>query len=229
MADVSVPDFVNEPLDAVAARVLGSLVEKEFTTPDNYPLTLNALTTACNQTSNRDPVMALDEGEVATAVHDLEKRGLVREVHRSDSRVKRFRHALTDTLHLHAAELAALCVLLLRGPQTVGEIRGRTARMHEFPELASVEVTLQALMSLSAPLVAMLPRQPGQKEARYAQLLSGEPTLETAAGTVDEPPTPSRADALEQDVTSLRAEVAGLREELAELRARFDAFRDEFR
>ncbi len=230
MPDSAAPDFRNAPLDAVAVRVLGALIEKAYTTPDNYPLSLNALTTACNQSSNRDPVMALEEGVVAAAVKDLEQRGLVREVYRSESRVKRYRHALPDTLHLHDAEMAALGVLMLRGPQTVGEIRGRTSRMHEFPDLASVEVTLQALAGLTVPLVTMLDRQPGQKEARYAHLLSGEPAQEdTSTPGVAAPAANDGAVGFEEEMADLRAEVADVKAELAELRARFDAFRDEFR
>ncbi|HSJ13357.1 MAG TPA: YceH family protein, partial [Longimicrobiales bacterium] len=144
-ADAAVPDLASDPLDAVAVRVLGALVEKAFTTPDNYPLSLNALTAACNQASNRAPVMTLAEADVATGVRELIRRSLVREVHRSDSRVKRYRHLLGDTLPLHAPEQAALCVLLLRGPQTPGEIKGRTARMAEFVDLSHVEITLQSL------------------------------------------------------------------------------------
>lgn len=221
------PDFASEPLDALAVRVLGSLVEKEFTTPDNYPLSLNSIVAACNQSSNRDPVMSLDEAAVGAGLRDLERRTLAREVHRSDSRVKRYRHALTDTLHLHATEMAALCVLLLRGPQTVGEIRSRTSRMVEFEDLSRVEITLRSLMTLTQPLAAELPRLPGQKEVRYAHLLSGEPTPQTesvreaAAHGDDDVVEPSRLDALEADVATLRAELAELREELAAFRAEF--------
>lgn len=213
-------------LGAVEVRVLGALIEKAFTTPDNYPLTLNALTAACNQASNREPVMTLAEGDVAAGLHELIRRSLAREVHRSDSRVKRYRHALADTLHLHAPEQAALCVLLLRGPQTPGEIKGRTARMTEFVDASHVEITLQSLATLAPPLVAQLPRQPGQKEVRWAHLLSGEPQLSAAAAPTPEPGPPpvstDRIETLEQDVASLRAEVA-------ELRAQLEAFRAEFR
>lgn len=212
-----------DQLDVVAVRILGSLIEKEFTTPDNYPLTLNALVTACNQTSNRDPVLQLDEATVSKGLEDLERRTLVRAVHRSDSRVRRYRHLLSESMHLHEAEIAVMCVLMLRGPQTTGEIRTRTARMFEFTDLARVEITLQALMSLSPPLVALLPRRPGQKEVRYAHLLSGEPTVDIAEQSKvrDDPAEPSRVEALEHEVSSLRAE-------LFELRARFDEFRREF-
>lgn len=211
-----------DQLDVAAVRVLGSLIEKELTTPDNYPLTLNALTTACNQTSNRDPVLQLDEATVSKSLEDLDRRTLVRAVHRSDSRVRRYRHLLSESMHLHAAETAVMCVLMLRGPQTTGEIRTRTARLFEFTDLAYVEITLQALMALSPPLVAQLPRRAGQKEVRYAHLLAGEPTVDTPEQSeATEPAETSRVEALEQNVASLRAE-------LSELRARFEEFRQEF-
>lgn len=226
MSDVDTFDFVNDPLDAVALRVLGALVEKEFTTPDNYPLSLNALTAACNQTSNREPVMDLEEPSVMAAVKSLIARSLVREVHRSDSRVKRYRHLLSDTLHMHPPEMAALCVLLLRGPQTVGEIKGRTGRMFEFIDLAHVQITLDSLVTFSTPLAVQLPRQPGQKEVRYAHTLGGEPQpleppTRTAAASAEVTLHPDRADALEQELAALRAE-------MAELRAQFEAFRQQF-
>jgi uncharacterized protein len=215
---------MDNPIDAIGVRVLGSLVEKEITTPDNYPLTLNALTTACNQSSNRDPVMTVDEAAVMESLDELARRSLVRAVHRSDSRVRRYRHLLAETLKLHPAEAAVMCVLLLRGSQTAGEVRTRAARLFEFIDLAHVEITLQALMTLSTPLVAQLPRRPGQKEVRYAHLLSGEPPLEVHAPEPTpavEPPDVSRVEALEDAVVALRAEVA-------ELRALLDEFRQQF-
>jgi hypothetical protein len=214
--------LMDSPLDAVAVRVLGSLIEKEVTTPDNYPLTLNALVVACNQTSNRDPVLVVEEASVSNAIEELSRRSLVRAVHRSDSRVRRYRHLMAESLNLHAAEIAIMCVLMLRGAQTVGEIRTRTARLFEFAELALVDVTLQALMTLPTPLVARLPRRPGQKEVRYAHLFSGEPQAETAeAGPVMGAPADDRVETLEN-------EIAALRTEMAELRAQFEAFRREF-
>ena len=210
-----------DPLDAVDVRVLGSLIEKEFTTPDTYPLTLNALTAACNQTTNREPVMTLDESTVSRSIDDLTRRGLVREVHRSDSRAKRWRQTLSEKLSLHQAETAVMCVLMLRGPQTTGEIKTRATRLFNFNDLAQVDITLRALMDLSTPLAIELPRQPGQKEVRFAHLLAGEPDITAIPQT--EPPTAksNRIDALE-------AEMAALRSEMAELKARFDEFRREF-
>ena len=216
---------MESPIDHIGVRVLGSLIEKERTTPDNYPLTLNALTAACNQVTNRDPVLEVEEATVLTSVEDLARRSLVRAVHRSDSRARRSRHLMTETMNLHAAETAVMCVLMLRGPQTAGEIRSRTTRLYEFPDLGHVDVTLEALMTLSSPLVAQLPRRAGQKEVRYAQLLSGEPPAEdsnpdetVAAGPVG----PDRVEDLEHAVASLRAEVIELRALLEEFRAQFD-------
>jgi uncharacterized protein YceH (UPF0502 family) len=215
-----------EPLDVVETRILGCLIEKQVTTPDNYPLTLNSLTAACNQTSNRDPVLSLDEAAVSNGLDSLGKRNLARGVLRSDSRVKKYRHLLEDTMHLHDAEKAVLCVLLLRGAQTTGEIRTRTNRLFDFRDTAHVEVTLETMKTLTPPLVMQLPRQPGQKEVRYVQLMSGEPDLEalaaSAASAAEESSTrTSRMDALENEVASLRAE-------LAELRGQFEDFRRTF-
>jgi uncharacterized protein len=237
---------MDTPLDAVSVRVLGALVEKELATPDNYPLTLNALTAACNQTSNREPVMQLDETAVLAALDELTGRQLVRAVHRSDSRVRRYRHLLTETLSLHQEETAVLCVLLLRGPQTVGELRSRTSRLFEFRDLPHVEVTVQSLATLSTPLATQLPRQPGQKETRYAHLLAGPPDAPAAQATPHAPsqawtaatatadtPAASATDpaggaAPPDRMAALEAEVGGLRSELAELRQQFEEFRREF-
>jgi uncharacterized protein len=214
-----------EPLDAVSVRVLGSLVEKASTTPDNYPLTLNALTAACNQATNREPVMDLDAAAVAAALADLDRRSLVRMVYRSDSRAKRYRHLMQETMSLHPAEIAVMCVLMLRGAQTAGEIRTRTARQFEFTDLVQVDLTLQALMTLSTPLVVELPRRPGQKEVRYAHLLAGEPLPETDAPAADvagDPLEPGRMESLEHTVAALRTEVAELRAALEEFRRQFE-------
>ena len=209
-------------LDAVAVRVLGALIEKESTTPDTYPLTLNALTAACNQSSNREPVMNLDEATVLDSVQNLTRQSLIREVHRSDSRAKRYRQTLSEKLSLHPPEVAVMCVLMLRGPQTSGELRTRTQRLHEFIELAHVDITLQALMTMSTPLVAQLSRQPGQKEVRYAHLLSGEPQIPVATEQEQRP----RGDSSRME--ALEAEINQLRSEMAEMRARFEEFRSQF-
>lgn len=213
---------MDSPLDVVGVRVLGSLIEKAITTPANYPLTLNALTAACNQTSNRDPVLKIDEATVSKSLEDLGRQSLVRAVHRGDSRASRYRHLMSESMNLHLAETAVMCVLMLRGAQTVGEIRTRTARLFEFADLALVDITLQALMTLPEPLVGQLPRRPGQKEVRYAHLLSGEPRDNAAdLGAAEDLVGTDRVEALEHEVASLRAE-------LTELRARFDEFRRQF-
>lgn len=211
-----------QPLDAVAVRILGSLIEKELTTPDNYPLSLNALVAACNQTSAREPVMALDEATINKAVNDLRQRSLVRAVQQSGSRVLRFRHLMAESLNLDGPELGAMCVLMLRGPQTAGEIKSRSGRLFEFPDLEKVESTLEALMGRQTPLIARLPRRPGQKDSRYTHLLSGDvpvdlPEVVTSSGAVEG----GRLEALEHAVNSLRAELVDLRTQLEEFRKQF--------
>ena len=162
-------------LSPVAARVLGSLVEKEITTPEYYPLSLNALANACNQKNNREPVMNLDEDQIRQALHQLEDDGLAGVARGPDSRVAKYEHRMQEVFNFTRGEIAVVCVLLLRGPQTPGELRGRGERMHRFEELSDVQSTLQRLMQREPPLVKVLPRQPGTKEARYAHLFSGEP------------------------------------------------------
>jgi hypothetical protein len=165
-------------LTAAQARVLGALVEKEITTPDYYPLSINALMNACNQRSNREPVMDLDEEEVRLALRRLEDHGLAGRARGADGRVTKYEHWLGEAFNFTRAETALMCVLLLRGPQTPGELRGRTDRLHRFDEISEVLAWLQKLMEREPALVAVLPRQPGTKESRYAHLLSG--TVESA-------------------------------------------------
>jgi uncharacterized protein YceH (UPF0502 family) len=196
-------------LSAVAARVLGSLVEKEITTPEYYPLSLNALLNACNQKNNRDPVMSLDEDQVRQGLHGLEDYGLAG-ARRGDSRVAKYEHHLQEVFNFTRGEIAVMAVLLLRGPQTPGELRGRGERMHRFEELSDVQSTLQRLMQREPPLVKVLARQPGTKEARYGHLLSGEP--------VEVAPVESEA----AGSSRLEVEVAALREEVAALRAQVE-------
>jgi hypothetical protein len=229
-----------DPLDPVAVRVLGSLIEKKLATPDNYPLTLNSLRAACNQRSNRDPVMELDETAVLRGLEELERRSWARKVHRSDARVMHYRQDIGETLHLHPPELAVLSVLLLRGPQTVGEIKTRTNRLFEFIDLSHVEITLDSLADLSTPLVAGLPRRPGQKEIRWTHLLAGPPEVDEAEPRQAEPWEPDPGEARSRDaatsspgeggdrIEALEAEVASLREEVAGLREELDAFRRQF-
>src|SRR6202034_3524518 len=174
-------------LTPTEARVLGALVEKEVATPDYYPLSLNALLNACNQRSNRDPVMDLNEDEVRDALVGLQEHRLAGPAQGADSRVSKYEHRLGEAFNFSRAETALLCVLLLRGPQTPGELRGRTERMHRFEEIGDVLGGLQKLMEREPPLVAVLPRHPGRKESRYAHLFSGEvaastTTMSAAAG-----------------------------------------------
>ena len=219
-------ESLDESLDEVGVRVLGSLVEKELTTPDNYPLTLKALTAACNQKSSRDPVMELDEATVSRSLDDLQRRSLARGMHRGDARVMRYRQEIGERLHLHRPELAVLSVLMLRGPQTPGEIKTRSARAFEFVDPSHVEITLESLAALSTPLVAALPRRPGQKEVRYAHLLAGPPEegVPEEERTRGGPPHPNATGRVEE----LERELGSLRDEVAELRAQFDAFRRQF-
>jgi uncharacterized protein len=217
---------LNDPivLTPTEARVLGALVEKEVATPDYYPLSLNALLNACNQRSNRDPVMDLNEDEVRDALVGLQEHRLAGPAQGADSRVSKYEHRLGEAFNFSRAETALLCVLLLRGPQTPGELRGRTERMHRFEEIGDVLGGLQKLMEREPPLVAVLPRQPGTKESRYAHLFSGEvaasaTTIGTAAGL------PARKDndgADDDRVARLEADVVELRKEVAALRLKID-------
>jgi len=213
---------VESSLTDLDVRVLGSLIEKEITTPDNYPLTLNALVAACNQTSNRDPVLTLDEATVSHSIEDLRKQSLVRAVQRSDSRAMRYGQLLSESMNLDAPATAAMCVLMLRGPQTTGEIKTRSGRLFEFADLMHVETTLESLMARQPePLVVRLPRRPGQKEARYAHLLSGEPAESSEVVEPATAPQPARVDELAQEIEALRAEVADLRAQFEEFKRSF--------
>ena len=204
-------------LSPVEARVLGSLIEKEATTPEYYPLSLNALVNACNQKNNREPVMQLDENEVRQALHRLEDQQLAAAVH--DSRVPKYEHRIQEVFNFTRGETAVLCVLLLRGPQTPGELRGRTERMHRFEELDDVLSTLQKLAQREPALVAALPRQPGSREIRYAHLLSGEPDTTALAGADS-----SATRATDNDrLLLLEGEVAALRQEVADLKVQVAA------
>ncbi len=215
-------------LDEVEVRVLGALVEKQLATPDYYPLTLNALVNACNQISNRDPVVAYDERTVERAVDSLRGKNLAYVFYGSESRVPKYKHVMTEIFRLSAPELAAMCVLMLRGPQTVGEVRGRTGRLHNFADLGEVEATLDGLAKREEPLVTKLPRQAGRKEARYAHLLGGMPVVEEEAEESRGGARESRAGGGGERVARLEAEVEALRGELAELRRRFDEFEKQF-
>ncbi len=218
-------------LNEVEVRVIGALIEKQITTPDYYPLTLNALTAACNQKSNRHPVVEFGDKNVARALEDLRDKGLARMVSGAEQRVPKYYHLFTEKLGLAAAEVATLCVLMLRGPQTVGEIRGRTGRLHEFTGLDEVESTLQALVDReTGPLVEQLPRQPGRKESRYAHLLAGKPEIpeeeEEGERHLERATLEVRAD--NERIARLEAETVVLRQELEALKEAFDRFKSQF-
>jgi uncharacterized protein len=209
------------------ARVLGCLVEKEITTPDYYPLSLNALLNACNQKSNRDPVMSLNEDAVRQAVHSLNEKGLAGTASSAgDSRVAKYEHRMQEAFNFTRRETAIMCVLMLRGPQTPGELRGRSERMHRFEDLTDVQSTLQKLMTREEPLVKVLPRQPGTKEARYAHLLCGQKAEWDAPAPPAEPHVESSAD--EERIARLEEEIAALRKEMADLREDVASFRKQF-
>jgi uncharacterized protein YceH (UPF0502 family) len=214
-------------LSATEVRILGALVEKQKTTPDVYPLSLNALTNACNQTSNRDPVMDLSEDAVKWAVNNLRQQSLVRAIQPADSRVMKFQHLLAEKLRVEGAELAVLCVLMLRGPQTIGEIKTRTGRLHEFGALSEVEAALRALAQQS--LAAELPRRAGQKEVRYAHLLSPLPD-QTATAEAIQPAVVVKEvpDAADDRIHTLETTVEQLRTEIANLQSRFEDFMRQF-
>ena len=204
-------------LNAVEARVLGALVEKETTTPEYYPLSLNALVNACNQKNNREPVMNLDEDAVRQALRGLEDDGLAGPSH-GDSRVTKYEHHVQEVFNFTRGETAIMCVLLLRGPQTPGELRGRTERIYRFEAIEDVLGTLQRLMQRDPALVKPLPRQPGTKETRYAHLLSGEvEAAEVLQDQVAAAPDEDRVARLEAEVGELRREVAELRERIERL------------
>ena len=217
-------------LNDIEARVLGSLVEKQVTTPEYYPLTLNSLTLACNQKNNRTPVTSYDETTVAQALESLREKNLAYVFYGSTSRVPKYKHVLPEVMHLSAPDLALICVMLLRGPQTTGELATRAFRLHEFSGLEEVESTLSSLISREPdPLVKRLPRQPGQKEARFAHLLSGEPSIEAFTDTAApvsvgrrKTGEPERVEKLEQDVLTLTAEVHKLQQQFEEFKKQFE-------
>ena len=213
-------------LNDVEARVLGALIEKDITTPDYYPLSLNSLVNACNQKNNRDPVMALDEAAVRDALSGLQELRLAGPAGGADSRVTKYEHRMQNVLNLSRGETAVLCVLLLRGPQTPGELRGRTERMHSFEGLDAVQASLQKLMQREPPLAAVLPRQPGTKESRYAHLLSGP--MDAAEFAAQGPPPVVAVSGTDMRVLRLEEQVASLRNEVSELKQMFEGFRKQF-
>lgn len=237
--EVNLGESVAAKLNAVQARVLGALVEKETTTPEYYPLSLNALVNACNQKNNREPVMQLDEDAVRLALHGLEDQGLAGVARGAGSgpggRVTKYEHRLQEVFNFTRGETAVMCVLLLRGPQTPGELRGRTERIYRFEELEDVVGVLQKLMQREEPLVAALPRQPGTKEIRFVELLSAEAHISQGQGDMGHPAeshvSEHRANMGHPDTRGeerlgrIEAEVARLREEMAQMRAELEAMR----
>src|SRR5579864_476451 len=213
-------------LNEFEARVLGALIEKEITTPDYYPISLNALVNACNQKSNRDPLMNLDEDLVRDALGSLNQKELAGPADTFDSRVAKYEHRVQEAFNFTRGETALLCELLLRGPQTPGELRGRAERMHSFDDLGIVQSTLQRLMKREPPLVKLLPRQPGTKEARYAHLLCGE--LESWQREPEAAPSVSGVSSTTPLIARLEADVAALQKEVADLKQQFADFRKQF-
>ncbi|MDM7920674.1 MAG: YceH family protein [Pyrinomonadaceae bacterium] len=211
-------------INETEARILGSLVEKQLTTPEYYPLTMNSLTAACNQKSNRDPVTSLSESEISSAIDSLRDKNLVYLFYGSTSRAVKYKHMLPQVYELDAAAVAVITLLLLRGPQTAGEIRGRADRLHEFGNILEVQETLDELAKRPEPLVIKLKRMPGQKEARYAHLLSGEVDTEALAARPEKPAAGSndRIEKLEQEVERLANELAEMKESFAEFRKQFE-------
>ncbi len=216
-----------ETLTETEARVIGALIEKQLTTPEYYPLTLNALVNACNQKNNREPVVSYDEKTVADALENLRDRNLVYVFYGSTSRVPKYKHMLPSVYELSEPETAIICEMLLRGPQTLGELRGRCERLYEFSSLGEVQETLDGLMRRDDPLVLRLPVQPGRKEARFAHLLHGEididalaaaPTVRSSRGVVDV----DRIEKLESEVTGLRGEIESLKQTFDEFRKQFE-------
>ncbi len=214
-------------LTETEVRVLGSLIEKDITTPEYYPLSLNALVNACNQKSNRDPVMQLDEDAVRDALEGLQEQRMAGPARGADSRVTKYEQRLQEVFNFSRPEIALLCVLLLRGPQTPGELRGRAERMHRFEALEDVQSALQKLMQREPPLAKVLPRQPGTKESRYAHLLAGdvveaEKPTQASAAVVRNPAEAERIARLEEEVADLQREIAGVKDQLERFRRQFD-------
>src|SRR5438477_4421208 len=221
--------LLNIVLDAVEARVLGALIEKDVTTPDYYPLSLNALVNACNQKNNRDPVMTLDETAVRESLATLQEKRLAGPASGADSRVTKYEHRLQEVFNFDRREIAIICVLLLRGAQTPGELRGRGDRMYHFEALEDVVSTLDRLGQREPPLVRALARQPGTKEVRYMHLFSGEPPEHLMQGNVARAPSFATGDDSNSErIATLEEEVSRLRTELMEVQQQLSAFRKQF-
>jgi uncharacterized protein YceH (UPF0502 family) len=220
---------LNVILNEYELRVLGALVEKQIATPDYYPLSLNALTNGCNQKNHRDPVVSYDEATVTRAMDSLKEKKLVYAFHGSEARVPKYGHLFPKAFELNDAEVAVMCVLILRGPQTPGELRSRTSHLYNFEQLSDVENTVQNLSSREQPLVAKLARLPGARESRYAHLLGGpvsvddvvaSPRMESA--TPRPPADDGRLARLEEEITSMRREFDELKKEFAKFKSQFE-------
>jgi len=211
-------------INEIEARVLGSLIEKQLTTPEYYPLTLNSLAAACNQKTSRYPLVSYDEETVQRAVDSLHDKYLVYLFHGSTARTVKYKHMLPSVYELEPSEVAVICVLLLRGAQTLGEIHTRTGRLYDFKDLGDVQESLDSLMRRDEPLIAKLERQPGQKEARFAHLLSGAVAAETIVNSapVSAAQKDERIEKLEQEIESLREEVSALKETFEEFKKQFE-------
>ncbi|MBS1795752.1 MAG: YceH family protein [Acidobacteria bacterium] len=210
-------------LTEIEARIVGALVEKQLTTPEYYPLTLNALVAACNQKTNREPVTSYDEKTVSDALDDLRDKNIVYVFYGSTSRVPKYKHILPDVYELEPSETAVICVLMLRGPQTIGELKERTGRLYDFRDLNDVNETLEALIKREEPLITKLERAPGQKEARYAHLLCGEvlnytPPERASRGAASD----ERFEKLEQEIESLKTDLAAIRQEFEDFKKQFE-------
>ena len=232
-AEEQVEEVLREAWTDIEVRIIGALVEKQVTTPDGYPLSMNALRNACNQKSSRDPVMELDERSLDDAIYNLRQRNLLIVTNSAGGHVPKYKHDLPGYFGLEQHEVAVLCVLMLRGPQTPGEIRGRTGRMHSFGSVGEVVSTIDELMHrIDPPIIAKLPRETGRKEQRYAHLLCGESAVQHAApSVVAAPPVdrqapssapPAALDDLKEEVASLRQELNAFKEQFAEFRKQFD-------
>jgi uncharacterized protein YceH (UPF0502 family) len=215
-----------ETLTEIETRIVGSLVEKQLTTPEYYPLTLNALVNACNQKNNRHPLVAFDERTVTDALERLRDRNIVYVFYGSTSRVPKYKHMLPTVYELEPAEVAIICELMLRGPQTPGELRGRCERLYEFSGLGEVQETLDSLARRDDPLIVKLPVQPGRKEARFAHLLNGEIDVETVEATFAARPGRDKGD--NDRIEHLEAEISRLSAEVDQLKAGFSEFRKQF-
>ncbi len=213
-------------LNDIELRILGSLIEKERTTPDYYPMTVNALINACNQKSNRDPVVSFDESAVARVLDELQKKGLAEKIYKADSRVPKYGHNFKKVFDVSDSELAVMCELMLRGAQTIGEIRNRAERMHKFEGIQEVDTILNGLMGRQEPLAVKLPRQTGHKECRFMHLLSGKPAIpEAGQGISCETPAPDeneRITKLENDLSLLRREMDELRQDFISLKSQLE-------